>query len=95
MYYASAVNLPVTGLSVKFISLTMTINTDGMVQYTNLCQLQEQEQQTFTKVYGTSTLGNSILSSGGILNVSGSGVFSSSVTANGFLTHKIGFCLQG
>jgi hypothetical protein len=73
----------------------MTINTDGMVQYTNLCQLQEQEQQTFTKVYGTSTLGNSILSSGGILNVSGSGVFSSSVTANGFLNSQNRLLLTG
>jgi hypothetical protein len=35
--------------------------TDGMVQYTNLCQLQEQEQQTFTKVYRTSALGNSLI----------------------------------
>jgi hypothetical protein len=35
----------------------ITRYTDGMVQYTNLCQLQEQEQQTFTKVYGASALG--------------------------------------
>jgi hypothetical protein len=55
-----------TGLATKQNTLTNPITGTGTTN--------------FTKVYGASTLENSILSdSGGVLNVSGSGVFSSSV----------------
>jgi hypothetical protein len=39
----------------------ITRYTDGMVQYTNLCQLQEQEQQTFTKFTGQLLYCNSLI----------------------------------
>jgi hypothetical protein len=60
-----------TGLATKQNTLTNPITGTGTTNF-------------LPKFTGASTLGNSILSdSGGILNVSGSGVFSSSVTANG------------